>query len=140
MLFNVDIPHTVEDCPLWAGTAEEVTLYRQRQLRRRIETEQSETHTYAFTEMLILEFEGRNEITEAAEEKAVTFATVDEQRDLQHTPTEEGEAFIAFVRLLLKQSGLVRLLWGKIFESESKVILLLGKCCRSTHIASAALI
>lgn len=57
MLFKVDIPHTVDDCPLWAGTAEEVTLYRQRELRRRIETEQSETHTYAFTEMLVLEFE-----------------------------------------------------------------------------------
>ena len=74
MLFTVDRPHTVSDNPLWAGTAEEVTLYRQRQLRRRIETEQSETHTYAFTEMLVLEFEGENEITKAAEEKAVTFA------------------------------------------------------------------
>jgi hypothetical protein len=123
MLFKVDIPRTVDDCPLWA---EEVTLYRQRQLRRRIETERSETYAYAFTEMFVLEFE----ITKAAEEKTVTFAAVGEQRDLQHASTEEGGAFIVFVRHILKQSGLIRLLWGRVFESVSKVILLLGECHR----------
>lgn len=82
--------------------------------------------------MLVLKFEGENEITKAAKEKAVTFAAVDEQRDLQHTSTE-GEAFIAFVRLILKQSCLTRLLWGKAFESESKIILLLGKCRGSRY-------
>jgi hypothetical protein len=90
--------------------------------------------------MLVLEFEGENEITKAAEEKDVTFGAVDEQRDLQHASTKEGEAFIAFVRVILKQTGLIRLLWGKVFESKSKVILLLGKCRGFTCIASAALI
>jgi hypothetical protein len=137
MLFTVARPHTVSDCPLWAGTAEEVTLYRQRELRRRRETEQSETYTYAFTEMLVLEFKGENEITKAAEEKPVTFAAVEEQRDLQHASTKEGEAFIAFVRFILKQPGLIRLLWGKVFESESKVILLLGKCHADLHASQA---
>jgi hypothetical protein len=121
-------PRWVDDCPLWADTAEEVTLYRQRQLRCRIETERSETYAYAFTEIFLLEFEGENEITNAAEEKAVPFTMANEERGLQHPSTEEGEAFMAFVRLILKQAGLIRLLWGKVFESESKVILLLGKC------------
>src|SRR2546421_8780894 len=88
--------HWVDACPLWAGTAEEVTLYRQRQLRRRIETERSETYAYAFTEIFVFEFQGENEITNAAEEKTVTFATANEKRDLQHASTEEGEAFMAF--------------------------------------------
>jgi hypothetical protein len=129
MFFKLsDKPRLVDDCPLWAGTAEEVALYRQRQLRCRIETERSETYAYAFTEILVLEFEGENEITNAAEEKAVPFTMANEERGLQHPSTEEGEAFMAFVRLILKQAGLIRLLWGKVFESESKVILLLGKC------------
>jgi hypothetical protein len=141
MFFKLsDKPRWVDDCPLWAGTAEEVTFYRQRQLRRRIETERSETYAYAFTEIFVLEFEGENEITNAAEEKAVTFTTVNEKRDLQHASTEEGEAFMAFVRLILKQTGLIRLIWRKVFESESKVILLLGKCYGYTCIATAALI
>jgi hypothetical protein len=63
MLFKVDLLHTVDDCPLHAGTAEEVALYRQRRLRRRRDTERPETYVYAFTEMLVLEFEGENEKT-----------------------------------------------------------------------------
>jgi hypothetical protein len=51
-----------------------------------------------------------------------------EERGLQHPSTGGGEAFMAFIRLILKQVGLIRLLWGKVFKSESKVILLLGKC------------
>src|ERR1700756_586728 len=86
-------PHWVDDCPLWAGTAEEVILYRQRQLRRRIETERSETYAYAFTEIFVLEFEGKNEITNAAEEKTVTFATANEERDLQHASTGRRRSF-----------------------------------------------
>jgi hypothetical protein len=93
-----------------------------------METQRPETHAYAFTEMLVLEVEGENEVTNAAEEKAVDFATSIERYDLQHASTEQGEAFTAFARFILKQTGLTRLLWGMAFESESKVILFLGEC------------
>jgi hypothetical protein len=120
-------PHWVDDCPLQAGTAEEVTVYRQRELRRRVEAQQSETHAYAFTEILVLEFEEENEITKAAEEKDITFPLAITNNDVQYAPTEQGEAFTALIRFILKQTGLIRLLWGKVFESQSKIILLLGK-------------
>jgi hypothetical protein len=94
----------VDDCPLWAGTAEEVALYHQRQLRRWIETERPEDYVYAFTEMLVLEFEAENEITHAAEEKPFVFPG-ERKKDVQHASTEAGEAFTAFVRFMFKQVG-----------------------------------
>lgn len=77
-----------------------------------------------------------NEITKAAEEKAVAFPPAMKENDLQPASTEQGEAFTALVRLMLKQTGLTRLLWGKVFESESKVVLLLGECHECPIIAS----
>jgi hypothetical protein len=128
MLFKtVERVEWVDDCPLWAGTAEEVAIHRQRDLRCRRETERPATCAYAFTEMLILEFEGGNEITTAGEEKPHDFVTPPEKHELRHASTEQGEAFTAFVRFIMKQPGLARLLWGKVFESEGRVIVLLGK-------------
>jgi len=121
-------PHWVDDCPLQDGTAEEVTVYRQREMRRRRETQQAETYVYASTEMFVLEFEEENEITKAAEEKDITFPLTITNNDVKYAPTEQGEAITAFIRFILKQTGLIRLLWGKVFESNAKIILLLGKC------------
>ena len=77
--------------------------------------------------MLALDFQSENEITEAAKEKGVGNGINVLINAIADTLTEEGEAFKAFCDIILKQTGLTRLLWGKVLESEAKLILLLGE-------------
>jgi len=53
-----DVRRWVNDYSLWAGTAEEVVLYHQRQMQLRTGVLRPVTYVYTFTEMLVLEFQG----------------------------------------------------------------------------------
>lgn len=124
---------TVNECPLSAGTAEEVAIYRQRMMRRRQETQRPATHAYSFTEIFILDFGTENEITNAATEIDVNIGSTASTAALdpnvtQRFVTVDGKAFTTYMKIILQQNDLIRLLWGKIFESEAKVMLLLGEC------------